>query len=82
MSYDPAALALSVRELALRSNFVLKDPGARSRELPGLSRRIAELRKELQGTPLRDLRLWTERLEERVDAVLIAEVQRVHSRVA
>ncbi|MDR3633083.1 MAG: hypothetical protein P4L84_04550 [Isosphaeraceae bacterium] len=82
MLYDPATLASLVRELALRSNRVLKDPNARSVDLLNLSRRIAELRRQLRNTSFHDLSLWTDRLEERVDAALIAECQRVHSRVA
>jgi hypothetical protein len=65
---DPAVLAASVREIALRARQILKHPATRLFELRALSRRIAFLQLQAPGGKSSELSRWLESLYRKVKA--------------
>jgi hypothetical protein len=76
---DPAALAASVREIALRARRVLRDPCQTDLELRDLSRRIDQIRHSVPRSPANPLALWLENLSREVDAEKARERRRARS---
>jgi hypothetical protein len=65
---DPATLATSVRELALRARRILNNPPTRLIEVRALSRRIALLQLHVPAGRSSELSRWLESLLDKVKA--------------
>lgn len=66
-----SVMAGLVRGLAIEAHQALHDPCVSERELARISRRAAQIERQLPGRSSRELRRWLTRLRDRLDSVRV-----------
>ncbi len=66
---DASALASEVRQLARHAHRLLNDPASDPQQLAELSRRVARLRRQVNGRSAHPVAGWLDRLEKRLPSL-------------
>jgi hypothetical protein len=65
---DASALAAEVRQLARHAHRLLNDPATDPQQLDDLSRRVARLRRQVNGRSALPVARWLDHLEQKLPA--------------